>query len=91
MALDRWKPFIISYKTDEKGVHTILPPTNFVKLAHKNNLQVHPYTFRNENKQWSNGNPESEYHAFFNTGIDGLFTDYTDEAVNALKTWKKGN
>lgn len=86
-----WKPFIISYKTDEKGVHTILPPTNFVKLAHKNNLQVHPYTFRNENKQWSNGNPESEYHAFFNTGIDGLFTDYTDEAVNALKTWKKGN
>lgn len=84
-----WKPFIISYKTDEKGTHTILPPTNFVKLAHKNNLLVHPYTFRNENKQWSNDNPETEYHYFFNAGIDGLFTDYTDEAVNALKTWKK--
>ncbi len=84
-----WKPFIISYKTDEKGTHTLLPPTNFVKLAHKNNLLVHPYTFRNENKQWSNQNPEAEYHLFFDAGIDGLFTDYTDEAVNALKTWKK--
>ncbi|WP_299135606.1 glycerophosphodiester phosphodiesterase [uncultured Tenacibaculum sp.] len=84
-----WKPFIISYKTDEKGTHTLLPPTNFVKLAHKNNLLVHPYTFRNENTQWSNKNPEAEYHLFFDAGVDGLFTDYTNEAINALKTWKK--
>lgn len=84
-----WKPFIISYKTDEKGTHTLLPPTNFVKLAHKNNLLVHPYTFRNENTQWSNKNPEAEYHLFFDAGVDGLFTDYTNEAINALKIWKK--
>ncbi|RBW62414.1 glycerophosphodiester phosphodiesterase [Tenacibaculum sp. E3R01] len=84
-----WKPFIISYKTNEKGTHTLLPPTNFVKLAHKNNLLVHPYTFRNENTQWSNKNPEAEYHLFFDVGVDGLFTDYTNEAINALKTWKK--
>ncbi|SEE32636.1 glycerophosphoryl diester phosphodiesterase [Tenacibaculum sp. MAR_2010_89] len=84
-----WKPFIISYKTNEKGTHTLLPPTNFVKLAHKNNLLVHPYTFRNENTQWSNKNPEAEYHLFFDAGVDGLFTDYTNEAINALKTWKK--
>lgn len=84
-----WKPFIISYKTDEKGTHTLLPPTKFVKLAHKNNLLVHPYTFRNENTQWSNQNPEAEYHLFFDAGVDGLFTDYTNEAINALKTWKK--
>jgi len=82
-----WKPFIISYKTNSNGEKAVLPATNFVKLAHENNLQVHPYTFRNENTQWSNGNPEKEYHLFFDAGIDGLFTDYTNEAVDALNSW----
>lgn len=84
-----WKPFIISYKTDESGNQTLLPATDFVTLAHNNGLQVHPYTFRNENTQWSKGNPEAEYHLFFDAGVDGLFTDYTNEAVNALQTWNK--
>ena len=83
-----WKPFIISYKTDANNIR-VLEPTNFIELAHNSNLQVHPYTFRNENTQWSGGNPESEYHLFFNAGVDGLFTDYTDEAVKALQTWKQ--
>jgi len=83
-----WKPFIISYKTEESGELTLLPATDFISLAHKNNLLVHPYTFRNENTQWSGGNPEREYHLFFDAGVDGLFTDYTDEAVKALETWR---
>ncbi|WP_299625623.1 glycerophosphodiester phosphodiesterase [uncultured Tenacibaculum sp.] len=82
-----WKPFIISYKTDESNNITVLSPTNFIELAHDYDLQVHPYTFRNENTQWSGGNPETEYHLFFNAGVDGLFTDYTDEAVKALDSW----
>ena len=84
-----WKPFIISYKTDDNGDIELLPPTNFIKLAHKNNLMVHPYTFRNENTQWSGGNPEKEYHLFFDAGVDGVFSDYTNEAVKALASWKK--
>ena len=83
-----WKPFIISYKTDDSGDVTLLPPTNFVDFAHNNNLKVHPYTFREENTQWSNGDSENEYHLFFDAGVDGVFTDYTDDAVNALKTWE---
>ncbi len=83
-----WKPFIISYQTDDAGKITLLPATNFIDLAHKNKLLVHPYTFRNENMQWSGGNPEQEYHLFFDAGVDGLFTDYTNEAVQALATWK---
>ncbi len=83
-----WKPFIISYETKDSGEFTLLEPTDFVDLAHKNGLLVHPYTFRNENTQWSKGNPEFEYHLFFDAGVDGIFTDYTDEAVNALNTWE---
>ncbi len=85
-----WKPFIISYKSDSNN-NTLLEPTNFVKLAHTHGLQVHPYTFRNENIQWSGGNPENEYHLFFNAGVDGLFSDYTEEATKALNSWLEKN
>ena len=82
-----WKPFIISYTTDNNGDINLLPASDFIDLAHDNNLLVHPYTFRNENTQWSDSNAEKEYHLFFDAGVDGLFTDYTNEAVNALATW----
>ena len=83
-----WKPFIIPFKSDENNNITLLPETNFVALAHQYNLKVHPYTFRNEDEKWSGGKPEAEYHLFFDAGVDGVFTDYTDAAVNAVSTWK---
>jgi len=83
-----WKPFIISFKRDENGAITVLPETNFVDLAHKNDLKVHPYTFRNEDEKWSGGNHEAEYHLFFDAGVDGIFTDYTAVAVDAVSSWK---
>ncbi len=83
-----WKPFIISFAKDAEGNITVLPETDFINLAHKYDLKVHPYTFRNEDVKWSNGNHESEYHLFFEAGVDGVFTDYTGEAVKALSTWK---
>ncbi|SHJ23416.1 glycerophosphodiester phosphodiesterase [Aquimarina spongiae] len=83
-----WKPFIISYRTEDSGELTLLEPTDFIDLAHDNDLLVHPYTFRNENMQWSQGNPEAEYHLFFDAGVDGVFSDYTDEAVQAVSTWE---
>ena len=84
-----WKPFIISLLTTADGSRVTLPETDFVDLAHENNLLVHPYTFRNEDEQWSGGNPEVEYHLFFDAGVDGVVSDYTDEAVNAVSTWER--
>ena len=83
-----WKPFVISFSRDESGAITVLPKTDFIDLAHKYDLDVHPYTFRNEDEKWSNGNAQAEYHLFFDAGVDGVFTDYTDEAVNAVRTWE---
>lgn len=83
-----WKPFIIPFETDDNGTTTVLPSTDFIDLAHKYDLQVHPYTFRNEDDKWSGGDPEVEYHLFFDAGVDGVFTDYTNEAVNAVESWE---
>ncbi|KAK4487580.1 hypothetical protein RD792_005771 [Penstemon davidsonii] len=56
-------------------------PTDLVARAHARNLQVHPYTFRNEN-QFLHFNfsqdPYNEYDYWINKiGVDGLFTDFT--------------
>jgi glycerophosphoryl diester phosphodiesterase len=73
-----------------------LPPTSFVEEAHHAELLVHPYTFRNENQFLplelrSNvgadpnayGNAIAEYEQFFGLGVDGLFSDNADTAVEA--------
>jgi glycerophosphoryl diester phosphodiesterase len=71
-----------------------LAPTSFVKDAHKAGLLVHPYTFRNENaflplELRSSADPAAygdafaEYEQFFALGVDGLFSDNSDTAVEA--------
>jgi glycerophosphoryl diester phosphodiesterase len=71
-----------------------LPPTSFVGDAHKAKLVVHPYTFRNENSflplelrssadPAAYGNALAEYEQFYALGVDGLFSDNSDTAVEA--------
>ncbi|QYX32891.1 glycerophosphodiester phosphodiesterase [Sphaerospermopsis torques-reginae] len=64
----------------------LISPTSLVNHAHKENLLVHAWTFRNENYFLPldfQDNPQEEYKLFFELGIDGLFSDFTDTAVNA--------
>jgi glycerophosphoryl diester phosphodiesterase len=71
-----------------------LPPTTFLRDAHRTDLVVHPYTFRNENQFLplelrspadpnAYGNAFGEYDQFFGLGVDGLFSDNPDTAVEA--------
>lgn len=81
-----WKVYVASYRTDADGKKYRLPANDLVKRAHALNLKVHLYTFRNEAKHLTaddNGDPYNDYATYFATGIDGLFSDYTDTAVAA--------
>nr|WP_042183715.1 glycerophosphodiester phosphodiesterase [Kibdelosporangium sp. MJ126-NF4]CEL15772.1 Glycerophosphoryl diester phosphodiesterase [Kibdelosporangium sp. MJ126-NF4]CTQ93698.1 Glycerophosphoryl diester phosphodiesterase (EC 3.1.4.46) [Kibdelosporangium sp. MJ126-NF4] len=71
-------------------------PTSLVSDAHKAGLKVVPYTFRNENNflpadfrsstvPAEYGNAFGEFEKYFATGVDGVFTDNTDTAVEARK------
>jgi glycerophosphoryl diester phosphodiesterase len=65
---------------------TLLPPSNVVANAHAAGLLVHPYTFRNEPRRLAadyKGNPINEYLAFYELGVDGLFSDFADTAAAA--------
>ena len=70
------------------------PPTTLVRDAHRAGLSVVPYTFRNENTflpaelrtgtdPAQYGNAFAEYDQFFRLGVDGLFSDNGDTAVEA--------
>ncbi|MEC4814577.1 MAG: glycerophosphodiester phosphodiesterase family protein [Scytonema sp. PMC 1069.18] len=54
-------------------------PTTLVQDAHAAGLQVHPYTFRNEDRYLAsdyNGNPNKEFEQFIRLGVDAYFTDF---------------
>jgi len=70
---------------DERD-RTLIAPTNVVKDAHAAGLLVHTWTFRSEPKRLASdfkGDAAAEYKAFFALGIDGLFSDFSDQAVKA--------
>lgn len=80
---------------------SIKVPSELVREAHKAGLQVHPWTFRNENNflpanlrrgdQKSADAPSNygdaikEYELFYNAGVDGVFSENPDTAVEARK------
>ena len=83
------------YVIGRDGGGALLPePTAFVADAHAAGLLVHPYTFRNENPFLPTdlrrgddptrfGDAFGEYARFFAAGVDGVFSDHPDTAVEA--------
>lgn len=68
----------------------LLPPTSVVADAHAAGLLVHPFTFRDEQRRLASdfkGVPVNEYLAFYDLGVDGLFSDFADTAVAARALW----
>ena len=73
---------------------TLAAPTDLVQRAHAADLKVVPYTFRNENTflpvelrvgadPTAYGDAFAEYALFFSLGVDAVFSDNPDTAVEA--------
>jgi glycerophosphoryl diester phosphodiesterase len=63
-----------------------LPPTSVIRDAHAAGLFVHAWTMRNEPVFLSpsyHGDPAAEVRQFVELGVDGVFTDFPDVAVQA--------
>ena len=64
-------------------------PTTLVADAHKAGLFVHEYTFRSEKGGYYNvsfdngGDPVNEYLQHYRLGVDGVFSDAADTALEA--------
>ncbi|KMZ66112.1 putative Glycerophosphoryl diester phosphodiesterase [Zostera marina] len=72
----------------------LCPPTDLVKRAHAHGLEVHPYTYRNENHflHWNfSQDPYAEYSYWIEKiKVDGLFTDFTG-SFHHYQEWTSGS
>ena len=53
---------------------------------------MHAYTFRNEQRRLTfdlNKDPKAEYLLFYRLGLDGLFSDFPDTALDARASYLK--
>jgi glycerophosphoryl diester phosphodiesterase len=67
---------------------TLKPPTDLIARAHDAGLLVHVWTLRSEAGFLSpsyGGCAEAEFRQFQNLGADGMFTDFPDVGVQALR------
>ena len=70
-------------------------PTTLVSDAHKAGLFVHEYTFRSEKGGYYNvsfdngGDPVNEYLQHYRLGVDGVFSDAADTALEARAKYLK--
>jgi glycerophosphoryl diester phosphodiesterase len=82
-----WKRYIVStLGTGPESTRTLAPPTDLIERAHAHGLQIHTWTFRNEQSRLPigyGGNPINEYLQFYELGIDGVFSDFPDTAFTA--------
>ncbi|MFD5934397.1 glycerophosphodiester phosphodiesterase [Streptomyces sp. NPDC060333] len=76
-------------------------PTTLVRDAHARGLVLHPYTARNENSflptEYRKGTDPADYgdafgafRAYFELGIDGIFTDNPDTGLLAAEDFRPG-
>ena len=64
-------------------------PTGLLEKAHAADLLVHVYTFRMEADKLghaADGDGRIELKRFFELGVDGVFADYPDVAVEVRST-----
>ena len=93
-----WKSLLVSSATQASGVaacneanRTLLPPSQMIDDAHRAGLLVHAWTFRNEQHRLAvdyRGNPINEYLKFYQLGVDGVFSDFSDTAVEARRIFR---
>ncbi|MGJ7580393.1 glycerophosphodiester phosphodiesterase family protein [Variovorax sp. RHLX14] len=94
-----WKPQVMAHTivpfkpapyTGSLAEVTNVTPTAVISDAHKAGLLVHTFTFRNESRYLAGvykGDPKAEYRAYFEAGIDGVFSDFANTAFAARKDY----
>lgn len=71
----------------------LIAPSDLVQRAHARGLLVHPYTFRSERRRLASdfgGRPVDEYLHIFELGVDGVFSDFPDDAFAARELFGLG-
>lgn len=93
-----WKFYILPAAGKDAGGHPVssiteasnLAPTALIATAHRLGLFVHAFTFRDDPQYLARnyqGDASAEYRAYFDLGIDGVFSDFSTTARRTLTQW----
>ena len=77
----------------DEADRVLAEPTDLIQRAHARGLLIHTWTFRNEPKRLAadyENRPVDEYLQFYALGIDGVFADFPDTAVEARRRFTHG-
>ena len=55
--------------------------TGVIEQAHQLGMDVHPWTFRSDQLPSLFASPQAEYEFFFDLGVDGVFSDFCNDAT----------
>lgn len=83
-AIGPWKAMLVSTKSTTNK----LIINDMVKNAHQQGMKVHPYTFRKDPSRipvYANSFENLLDIFLYQIGVDGIFTDFPDLAVNFVK------
>eukprot|EP01099_Mayorella_cantabrigiensis_P002550 TRINITY_DN2112_c0_g1_i1.p1 TRINITY_DN2112_c0_g1~~TRINITY_DN2112_c0_g1_i1.p1 ORF type:complete len:425 (-),score=76.53 TRINITY_DN2112_c0_g1_i1:231-1505(-) len=62
--------------------------SDLINRAHNFGLLVHPYTFKSDDQTNSGcSSPDREYRLFYSLGVDGVFSDFSDDAITGRTEW----
>lgn len=84
-AIGPWKPYLVKTVDVDSNINhrRVEGSTGVLENAHKHGLLVHTWTFRNDASGYGFSDPKAEMQYYFNLGVDGLFTDFSDTGVAA--------
>lgn len=83
-VISPWRPMIVRNESTKAR----LVITDMVKEAHESGMEVHPYTFRldpGKIPRYASSFENMLDIFFYTVGVDGVFTDFPDRAVNFLR------
>ncbi|MCP3675323.1 MAG: glycerophosphodiester phosphodiesterase [Gammaproteobacteria bacterium] len=83
-AIGPWKSMLVTEDSEPGN----LKISSMVKDAHAVGMQVHPYTFRADEERipkYANSFDQLLDIFFYTVGVDGIFTDFPDKAVQFLQ------
>ncbi|MBU2869448.1 glycerophosphodiester phosphodiesterase [Colwellia sp. E2M01] len=83
-AIGPWKPMLVNVDANTNKASS----NGLVEAAHEAGLFVHPYTFRADEgriPEFAKDFDDLLRIYYFELGVDGVFTDFPDKAVNFLQ------
>jgi len=76
--------YVMYWPNDASGPVDLTSPSEFITEMHDLQLQVHPYTLRDDDLQYTT-TPAAEISLYANKGVDGIFCEFVSSVYTVFE------